>query len=47
MTLHRTGFTWQRSLLHSGELLPRLSTLAGKPAVYLCCTIPKVALGCC
>lgn len=27
MTLHRTGFTWQRSLLRSGELLPRLSTL--------------------
>ena len=48
-TLHRVGFTWQRSLLRSGELLPRLSTLAGEtgpPAVYLCCTFPKVALGC-
>ena len=30
MTLHRTGFTWQRGLPRSGELLPRLSTLAGK-----------------
>ena len=27
MTLHRVGFTWQRSLLRSGELLPRLSIL--------------------
>ena len=51
-TLHRVGFTWQYSLLHSGELLPRLSTLTKVKnkvpnlAVYLCCTVPKVALGC-
>ena len=44
--LHRIGFTWQYALAHSGELLPRLSILTGdKPAVYLCCTCPKVALG--
>ena len=46
MTLHRVGFTWQHGLPHSGELLPRLSTLTEKSAVYLCCTFPKVALGC-
>ena len=27
-TLHRVGFTWQQCLHCSGELLPRLSTLA-------------------
>lgn len=47
--LLRIGFTWQCSLLHPGELLPRLSTLTAlcghKTAVYLCCTIPKVTLG--
>ena len=44
--LLRIGFTWQCSLLHPGELLPRLSTLTGsKPAVSLCCTIPEVTFG--
>ena len=43
--LHRVGFTWRYSLLHPGELLPRLSTLTAFAAVYLCCTCPKVALG--
>ena len=33
--LHRIGFTWQRSLLRSGELLPRLSILTGKSRRYL------------
>ena len=34
----------------SGELLPRLSTIAGlrkRPAVYFCCTFPRVAPGGC
>ena len=43
--LLRVGFTWPHSLLCAGELLPRLSILTVKTAVYFCCTIPKVALG--
>ena len=43
--LLRIGFTWQCSLLHPGELLPRLSTLTSEEAVYLCCTFPEVAFG--
>ena len=43
--LLRIGFTWPCSLLHAGELLPRLSILTAKAAVYFCCTFPKVTLG--
>ena len=43
--LHQVGFTWQYCLQYPGELLPRLSTLTEKSAVYLCCTFPKVTLG--
>ena len=43
--LLRVGFTWPHSLLCAGELLPRLSILTVKTAVYFCCTVPKVALG--
>ena len=43
--LLRIGFAEPRSLLRAGELLPRLSTLAAKAAVYLCCTFPRVAPG--
>ncbi len=46
--LLRIGFTGPRSLLHAGELLPRLSTLTKSIkllAVYFCCTIPRVASG--
>ena len=45
LVLHRVGFTWQYCLQYPGELLPRLSTLTVKTAVYLCCTFPKVTLG--
>ena len=43
--LLRVGFTWPHSLLCAGELLPRLSILTVKTAVYFCCTVPKVTLG--
>ena len=43
--LLRVGFTWPHSLLCAGELLPRLSILTVKTAVYFCCTVPEVALG--
>ena len=43
--LHRIGFTDGVRLRPRGELLPRLSTLTEKSAVYLCCTIPEVTLG--
>ena len=45
LMLLRIGFTGQCGLPHSGELLPRLSTLTDCSAVYLCCTFPKVTLG--
>jgi len=32
--LHRVGFAWQCRYRHSGELLPRHSTLTAKAAVY-------------
>jgi len=33
--LHRIGFTWPRSLLRAGELLPRLSTLTSRRRRYI------------
>ena len=47
--LLRIEFTAMDCSQPSGELLPRLSTLTGgkPPAVYLCCTFPRVAPGGC
>ena len=49
--LLRIEFTAATCLHALGELLPRLSTLTGlpgsSPAVYLCCTCPRVAPGGC
>ena len=47
--LLRIEFTAMGCSQPSGELLPRLSTLTGgkPPAVYLCCTFPRVAPGGC
>ena len=43
--LLRIEFTASDTLEPMGELLPRLSTLTPKGAVYLCCTFPEVAFG--
>ena len=43
----RIEFTASACLHVTGELLPRLSTLTGKPAVYFCCTCPRVTPGGC
>ena len=43
--LLRIEFTAMVSLQPSGALLPHLSTLTSKEAVYLCCTFPEVAFG--
>jgi len=45
--LHRIGFAGPHSRLCAGELLPHLSTLTAKAAVYFCCTFPRVAPGGC
>ena len=45
--LLRIEFTASACLHVTGELLPRLSTLTGKPAVYFCCTCPRVTPGGC
>ena len=44
LALHQVGFTQPYSHLYAGELLPRLSILTKKLAVYFCCTILKIAL---
>ena len=43
--LLRIEFTAMDASTPSGALLPHLSTLTSREAVYLCCTFPEVAFG--